>query len=66
MKGILQKYFNNLYDSKKISHAFLICNTSYDDIKEELQESISKYVFEEEIKIDNDEDIVIISPELNT
>ena len=45
MEKILEKYFENLYQENRLSHAFLICNTTFDAIKEELLEILSKYFF---------------------
>ena len=63
MEKILEKYFENLYQENRLSHAFLICNTTFDAIKEELLEILSKYFFNNILKIEENPDIMIIQPE---
>lgn len=52
-------YFKKINENNKLSQSFLIGNVSYDEIKEELEEIISKYIFNEEIKIENNPNIYI-------
>lgn len=63
MKKVLEEYFSNLNRLNKISHSFIIGNTSLNIIYDELTNIISKYIYEEEIDIDNNSDIVIIKPD---
>lgn len=65
MGSSLEKYFQNLYETKKIGHAFLVCNTFLDKITKEIENILSNYFFEEKININANEDIIIIEPENN-
>lgn len=63
MNSILKKHFSDMYESGRLSHAFLICNTNYDNLKEDLKEILSDYFFGNEINIEESTDIYIIKPE---
>lgn len=64
MCGILKKYFANMYNSNRMGHAFLICNSNYDNLKEELSDILSDYFFNgKKINIEDNPDIYIIKPE---
>ena len=59
MKKIIE-YFKNI-NEEKISHAYIISNTKLDDIRDEIEYVISKYIFKKDIKIDNNADIIILN-----
>lgn len=58
----LEEYFNRALMTNKISHSFIIGNTSLEEIKNELNTVISKYIFKEDIDIFETPDIYIINP----
>lgn len=62
MKNILNKYFMNLSKSNRLSHAFLICNTNYEVLKDELSSVLLNYFFDGVKDIENCTDIYIIRP----
>ena len=62
MSGNLIKYFEKINMTNKISHSFIIGNTSLSVVKEELEEIISNYIFNEKVDIFNDSDVIIIEP----
>lgn len=62
MSTILKKYFEEMNNAKRISHAFLICNTTYDNQKEELYQILSDYFFNGKKISENDNDVLIIRP----
>lgn len=64
MKKIVN-YFKNLSETDSIGHAYLIGNVSFLECKQELEEVIGKYIFNQNIIIDNDLDIEIVEPENN-
>ena len=59
MKNIVD-FFDKIEQSK-LSHAYIISNTCLENIKEELEKVISKYIFKSNIKLDNNVDIVILN-----
>lgn len=64
MSSILKEYFENLYNSNRISHAFLLCNTNYNNLKEDLNCILSDYFFGGKIiNVENNSDIYLIKPE---
>ena len=63
MNIILGDYFKNLYDKNRMSHAFLLCNTNYDNLKEDLTLVLSDYFFREKINIEDNVDVVLVRPE---
>lgn len=65
MNEVLIQYFDNLYRNDRMNHAFLICNSSYEDLRNDLIYILSKYFFEKDIDIDNYPDIFIIKPSNN-
>ena len=65
MKDKLYNYFKNLYNNNKIGHAFLICNCDLSFISDELTFVISDFFFSHSIDINNNEDILLITPENN-
>jgi len=63
MNNLLKKYFDNLYKSNRMSHAFLIGNSNYDNLKDELSQILSDYFFDSKINIDEALDIYIVKPQ---
>lgn len=63
MEDKLLNYFENLYTNNKIGHAYLICNCDMSFIYDELTKVLSKYIFEYDVDIRNNEDIILIEPE---
>lgn len=63
MNKILKEHFDNLYNSGRIGHAFLICNTIFDNLKEDMTEILSDYFFNTSVNIDENPDIYIVKPE---
>ncbi len=61
----LLNYFDNLYETNKISHSYLIGNVFYDDIKEELSQVIKKYFINNLNNIENNPDIIILKDDEN-
>ena len=62
MEEKLSNYFEQMASQERISHAFLVCNTEYSVIKEELSFLLNNYFFEESVDIDNCSDVVIVKP----
>lgn len=62
MSGNLKKYFKKLNMTNKISHSFIVGNTTLNDIKKEIEEVLSQYFFSENVNMENDNDIIIIEP----
>ena len=62
MEEKLSNYFEQMASQDRISHAFLVCNTEYSVIKEELSFLLNNYFFEESVDIDNCSDVVIVKP----
>lgn len=63
MNNKLIEHFELLNNSNRISHAFLICNTNFDNLKENFTTVLSDYFFHKKIKIEENPDIYIIRPE---
>ena len=61
----LYDYFKVLFNAQKIGHAFLIGNTCLDNCKDLLEKVLSDFFFEKKITIDNNVDIICITPEGN-
>ena len=62
MSDVLNEYFKSLATRDRLSHAFLLCNTNYDVIKETLKKILFDYFFDKDIDIDN---IIIQKEELS-
>ncbi len=62
--SMLKEYFSNLFKNDKLSHAFLICNTNYDNLKDDLNDILLNYFFNDndKVNIENCSDIYIIRP----
>lgn len=63
MNGKLLTYFEKAAISNKISHAFLVCNTSFDKIKLDLESVLNNYFFKENIDLSNSLDVLIVNPQ---
>ena len=63
MSGKLLTYFEKMAISNKISHAFLVCNTSFDKIKVDLENVLNNYFFNETIDLTNSLDVLIVNPQ---
>ena len=63
MNGKLLTYFEKAAISNKISHAFLVCNTSFDKIKLDLENVLNNYFFNENIDLTNSLDVLIVNPQ---
>ena len=63
MNGKLVTYFEKSAISNKISHAFLLCNTSFDKIKLDLENVLNNYFFNENIDLTNSLDVLIVNPQ---
>ena len=58
MNNILKEYFDTISSSNRLSHAFLICNSDYDNLKEDLSRILSDYFFHLEIDIEKEKDAI--------
>lgn len=63
MEDVLKKYFEQLYQENRMSHAFLICNTTYETIKAELMKVLSEYFFDNRFESEDNPDLLVIKPE---
>ena len=64
MSSILKNYFENLKENNRISHAFLLCNTNYDNLKEDLNFILSDYFFSgKKVNLEDNPDIYLIKPQ---
>lgn len=63
MNKILKKYFDDIYNAGRMSHAFLICNTTYNNQKEDINQILSDYFFDKKEINENNSDIILIEPE---
>lgn len=62
MSSKLKEYFNNMNKFNKIGHAFLIGNTTLEEIEESLNSIISYFLLHEETDIKSCVDVYIVSP----
>lgn len=62
MNELLIKHFDRNFTTNRMSHAFLICNTFYDCIKDDLEYILSNYFFDGSKNIYNNPDIYILRP----
>lgn len=62
MNELLIKHFDRNFTTNRMSHAFLICNTFYDCIKNDLEYILSNYFFDGSKNIYNNPDIYILRP----
>lgn len=63
MNSKLKEHFELLDKNNRISHAFLICNTNFDNLKDDLEVILSDYFFHDKINILENLDVYIIRPE---
>lgn len=54
-------YFDKMYNNNKISHAFLIGNSTFDNLKDDLNIVLKDYFFHYEINIEDNPDIFILT-----
>ena len=59
----IYQYFEKLYNENRMTQAFLIGNVIYDDIKNELEETINKFIFKNNLLLEENPDIYIIKTE---
>ncbi len=59
----LENIFNKIKENNKLGHAFLIGNTTYEDIAPQIEKVIASSIFLSNIKIENNPSIIIINPE---
>ena len=59
----IYQYFEKLYNENRMTQAFLIGNVIYDDIKNDLEETINKFIFKNNILLEENPDIYIIKTE---
>lgn len=62
MENLLIKHFERVYSSNRIAHAFLICDTFYDVIKNDLEYVLSNYFFDGNTNLSNNSDMYYIKP----
>ena len=62
MNELLIKHFERNFTTNRMSHAFLICNTFYDCIKDDLEYILSNYFFDGSKNIYDNPDIYIVRP----
>jgi len=62
MNKLLKEHFERMASSDMLGHAFLICNSNFDNLKEDLEEILSDYFFTSKIDIENNIDVKIIRP----
>ena len=62
MNKLLKEHFDSMAKANKIGHAFLLCNTKLDNLKDELEIILSDYFFHSKIKLEENIDIYIIKP----
>lgn len=65
MSEKLINYFKNIKSNNKLGHAYLICNTSLDEVEDELNWVFSNVYFNKYIDIRKNEDILIVEPNEN-
>ena len=59
----LYDYFNDMIDINKLSHSFLIGNTTFDEIKNDLYKIINEYIFKDNKELDSNPDLYLIRSE---
>lgn len=63
MNYSLKEHFDRMANNNMIGHAFLIGNATFENIKDDLQEILNTYFFENDIQIDNFPDVLVVKPE---
>ncbi len=63
MNSRLKEHFELLDKNNRMSHAFLICDTNFDNLKDDLEVILSDYFFHTNISIDDNPDVYVIKPE---
>lgn len=59
----IYNYFEKLYNENKITQAFLIGNAFYDEISEEINNVLKKFIFQNEKNIENNSDVIVLKNE---
>lgn len=59
----LYNYFENLYNENRMVQSFLIGNVVFDEIKQELEETINSFLFKNNIDINENPDVYILKSE---
>lgn len=62
MNNNLIQYFENINKTNRLSHAFLICNNNFDNLKDELFSILSDYFFNGKKVSEDLDDIIVIRP----
>lgn len=62
MSSLLKKYFDEYVSNDRLGHAFLICNATYDIIKDDLDEVLSNHFFNGKKSNEVFNDFILISP----
>ena len=58
----LYEYFNKTINKDKLAHSFLIGNVRFDDVKNDLYRIFNEFIFNNNIDIESNPDIYIITP----
>lgn len=66
MSNKVYNYFRNMANTDRMSHAFLLCNTNFNTIKDELIDVLNSFFFEKSVEIENNPDIYYIEPDEGT
>ena len=61
----LYEFFEEKYNEDMVAQSFIIGNTLFDNIKEDLEKIISEFFFMRKINLQDNPDIIIIKPEKN-
>ncbi len=56
----LYNYFENVFNEKKLVQSYLIGNTKFDDIKDELYNVFSSFFFKNDSDLDNNPDLYVL------
>ena len=56
-------YFNKMIDINRLSHSFLIGNTTFEEIKNDLYKVINEYIFKDNVELDSNPDLYVIRSE---
>ncbi len=62
MNNLLISQFEHDYKSNRLTHAFLVCNTFYELIENDLKYVLSNYFFDKNINLNDNPDIYYVKP----
>lgn len=62
MNNLLISQFEHDYKSNRLTHAFLVCNTFYELIENDLKYILSNYFFDKNINLNDNPDIYYVKP----